>query len=165
LTRGALDVTVRGIMNGDGSRAAVLVVDDEEGIRDVLSFVLTRDGLRVVTANGAIDALAQFAARKFDLVITDMMMPEMNGLELIDRLRALDPAVAIIMSTGYATPEVTSACGERTVQLLCKPCDLDELRLAIRGVFAGAAGAAHGGLDPSRVPMNRKMTDGAWPTR
>jgi DNA-binding NtrC family response regulator len=69
-----------------------------------------------------------------------MMMPEMNGLDLIERLRALDPAVAIIMSTGYATPEVASACSARAVQLLRKPCDLDELRLAIRRVFAGAAG-------------------------
>ncbi len=68
-------------MIGVGSRAAALVVDDEEGMRDLLSFILTRDGLHVVTASGALDALAQFAARKFDFVITDMMMPEMNGLE------------------------------------------------------------------------------------
>jgi DNA-binding NtrC family response regulator len=126
-------------MNGDGSRAAALVVDDEEGMRDLLSFILTRDGLHVVTASGALDALAQFAAREFDFVITDMMMPEMNGLELIERLRALDPAVSIIMTTGYATPEVTSACGASAVQLLRKPCDLDELRLAIRRVFESQA--------------------------
>jgi two-component system response regulator AtoC len=138
-------------MIGHGAGAAALVVDDEEGMRDVLSFVLTRDGLRVVTAKGALDALAQFGARKFDVVITDMMMPEMNGLDLIDRLRAVDPAVAIIMSTGYATPEMTSACGARSVQLLRKPCDLDELRLAIRRVFGDADGY-FGSLPPWNRP-------------
>jgi DNA-binding NtrC family response regulator len=145
-------------MNGDGSRAAALVVDDEEGMRDLLSFILTRDGLHVVTANGALDALAQFAARKFDFVITDMMMPEMNGLELIERLRALDPAVAIIMTTGYATPEVTSACGARAVQLLRKPCDLDELRLAIRRVFESqAAISSHDVGSPARPAGREKI--------
>ena len=81
----------------------VLCVDDEPVLLRLVSRLLERMGLAVVTAPGPIDALAMFDAERFDLVITDIRMPGMDGHEFLAEIRARDPQVPVIVATGHAS--------------------------------------------------------------
>ena len=76
----------------------ILLVDDEDSVRKVLAFPLERDGYSVVQAADGEDALRQFAAQPVDLVVLDIMLPKLDGLEVCKRLRATS-TVPIIMLT------------------------------------------------------------------
>jgi DNA-binding response OmpR family regulator len=77
----------------------ILLVDDEQPIQTLLSFPLQRDGYEVVHAADGREALARFAEQAFDLVVLDVMLPRMDGLEVCRRLRAKGETVPIIMLT------------------------------------------------------------------
>jgi DNA-binding response OmpR family regulator len=78
-------------------RPRILLVDDEQPIQTLLSFPLQRDGYEVVQASDGREALARFAEQRFDLVVLDVMLPRMDGLEVCRRLRAQRERVPIIM--------------------------------------------------------------------
>src|SRR6201986_1720184 len=77
----------------------ILLVDDEPPIQTLLSFPLERDGYEVVAAAAGREALARFSEQIFDLVVLDVMLPRMDGLEVCRRLRAKGETVPIIMLT------------------------------------------------------------------
>src|SRR5580698_2911067 len=78
----------------------ILVVDDEPDVRDSVKYVLDRAGYSVRTAESAMDALAELARSPTDLVITDIIMPQINGVEAIESIRKAFPAVRIIAISG-----------------------------------------------------------------
>ncbi len=80
--------------------AAVLVVDDDEVMRDLLKRVLERSGFAVVTARDGRDGVERFRGQEVDLTITDMVMPVMDGLEMIRALVAEQPNIRIIAVSG-----------------------------------------------------------------
>ena len=80
--------------------ARVLVVDDEELVRDTVVQALEGDGHEVVTANDGQEAVALFQACRADIVITDILMPNKEGIQTIGELRQLDPGVKIIAMSG-----------------------------------------------------------------
>jgi CheY-like chemotaxis protein len=82
------------------SSAAVLVVDDDEVMRDLLRRVLERSGFEVVTATDGREGVERFRGRAVDVTITDMMMPVMDGIELIRALVAEQPSIRIIAVSG-----------------------------------------------------------------
>lgn len=79
----------------------ILVVDDEKPVRDAIALLLTREGYRVVVAEGGHTAIGAIEAFTFDLVIVDIVMPGMDGLQTIDVLRRDAPGVPIIAMSGY----------------------------------------------------------------
>ena len=83
---------------------AILLVDDDKMIRDVTGAMLTRLGYQVMTAPSGEEAVAIYRANRerIDLVIVDMIMPEMGGGEIIDKLRTINPEAKIILSSGYS---------------------------------------------------------------
>jgi|YNPBryBLVA2012_1023415.scaffolds.fasta_scaffold08185_2 DNA-binding response OmpR family regulator len=81
----------------------VLVIDDEEVVHASLRKILSRLGFRIEAVFCASDALDKLTREPFDLVITDLMMPAMNGIELLEQLKKLGIAVPVIMVTGYPT--------------------------------------------------------------
>jgi two-component system, NtrC family, response regulator HydG len=85
--------------------STILVVDDKEMMRDSVATTLSRKGHTVVTASGGRDALERIARRSFDAVITDLQMPGMDGLELIDEIRQRDEQLPVIFMTAYGTIE------------------------------------------------------------
>ncbi len=83
-----------------GCAKRILVVDDEKPLRDVLEYTLNNEGYQVLTAADGIEAVNLAKMMRFDLVITDMIMPGKEGIETIMELRALYPAIRIIAMSG-----------------------------------------------------------------
>ncbi|MDY0151029.1 MAG: response regulator [Candidatus Cloacimonas sp.] len=81
----------------------ILLVDDDRLLREVIGDFLSAHGLEVDLAEDATHALAKFEQGKYQLALIDLVMPGMNGLELMSRLRELDPMMFCIIMTGYPT--------------------------------------------------------------
>ena len=86
-------------------KTEVLVVDDERDTCDLLEMALARQGMQVTTCMTAADALEKIASRDFDVVLTDLSMPETSGLEVCERIIAMRPDVPVVLITGHATLE------------------------------------------------------------
>ena len=108
--------------------ARILVVDDEEIIQVSLGRTLGRQGHQVEAVGAAATALEQLASRRFDLVITDLMMPKMNGIELMERLQGQDQTTPVLMITGYPTIRTAvQALRLGAIDYLTKPFTRSEL--------------------------------------
>ena len=113
----------------------ILIVDDDERVLFVLHHTLMRmdNGYEVVTAHGGREALDRFGEWPFDLVITDLRMPDMDGLELTGGIRALDSSVAVIWITAYGCYKVRDEAARLAVcACLDKPLEIAEIRQAVR---------------------------------
>jgi CheY-like chemotaxis protein len=107
----------------------VLVVDDDDGARQSIKLLLGLDGHTVTEARDGAEALNRFTAGRFDLVITDYLMPNMLGDELAHAIRSIAPLQPIVMVTGYFENLINGNVMADAV--LSKPFGVDELRLAI----------------------------------
>ena len=117
-------------MTKEGIR--ILVVDDDESLRGVMEAVLSEDGHDVVTADSAERALQLFAERPFPLVITDIRMGGMNGIELLGRIKEINDEVQVVIMTSYASVETAvSALRSGAYDYLIKPFDDLELISAV----------------------------------
>ena len=87
----------------------VLVIDDDASLRFTLEAVLSDAGLVVETCDSGATALAAFEARGADVVLTDLAMPEMDGMQVLERLRANDPSVPVMMLTAHGSERVAVA--------------------------------------------------------
>ena len=116
----------------------ILVVDDEPTVCKAIQMMLRYYGHQVQTAADGVAALALFDAGHFDLVITDYLMPEMKGDQLVTRIKQRRPGQRIIMATAFA--EDFQSFGRPTGGVdfvLTKPFSLEQLRAAIDQVIAG----------------------------
>ena len=86
----------------------ILVVDDESYVRDLLTRVLTRRGHEVDAADDGETALELLSKHKYDLVLTDVVMPGIDGFDLLRRVKASYPAITVIVLTGYARKQSIS---------------------------------------------------------
>ncbi len=114
----------------EGERGLLLVVDDNENNRDILSRCLTRRGHRVVTASGGREALALLAARRFDLVLLDIMMPGLDGYQTIQRLKSdsiLSEIPVIFISALDDTSGKVRAFKAGCVDYVTKPFQAEEV--------------------------------------
>jgi len=106
----------------------VLLVDDEKKFLDVLSQRLGTRGVDAETATSGEDALVKMKNRSFDVIILDVMMPGMGGIETLKRIRKENPEVQIIMLTGQGTiDKAVEAMKEGAIEFLEKPADIDTL--------------------------------------
>jgi putative two-component system response regulator len=113
--------------------ASCLIVDDEPRLRQILSHVMRADGFHCVEAANGLEALEQLARAPFILVLTDMEMPKMGGIELLKELRARYPDVAVIMITGNTDVETAvGALGLGAMDYIVKPFQLEEVRARVR---------------------------------
>jgi len=112
--------------------AAVLVVDDDAAVCHTLGSLLAAEGHTVVTAQSGKDAVKQLQSRQFDVVLTDLLMPEMDGLQTMEALRDFDPDLEVIVLTGQADIRVaTEALKRGACDYLQKPVSLLELSAAV----------------------------------
>ena len=117
----------------------ILLVDDEQPIQTLLSYPLQKDGYEVVQASDGREALARFAEQHFDLVVLDVMMPRMDGLEVCRRLRARSQ-VPIIMLTAKSE-EIDKVLGLElgADDYITKPFSLREFRSRVKAALRRAA--------------------------
>jgi DNA-binding NtrC family response regulator len=113
--------------------ASILVVDDTPAVQALLDRSLASEGYRVATAGSGEEALTRIESQEFDVIVTDLVMPGVGGLEVLERSRAFDPRVAVILITGYATLDTAIAALRRgACDYLEKPFTLDDLMLSVR---------------------------------
>lgn len=118
-------------------RANVLVVDDDRRVRDALVGMLNSAGHRTDHAGSGREALAMLEQEEFDLVFTDLSMPEMDGWEVASEVRRRWPRVKVVMITGYAVPAETVASNREIVsEVLCKPIRFDDLSWTLSHVLS-----------------------------
>lgn len=110
----------------------VMIVDDEEDIVELMSETLDNWGYHAITAKDGEEALEKFQESPVDLVVTDLRLPKMDGVQLLDKIKDIDESTEVIVFTGY--PQVNSAIDAMkngAFDYLIKPVDLDELKLKI----------------------------------
>ncbi|MBP1635973.1 MAG: two component, sigma54 specific, transcriptional regulator, Fis family [Acidobacteria bacterium] len=111
----------------------ILLIDDDESLRRVVEYTLREDGYAVVTAADGRSGLARFQESAVDLVITDVRMPEMNGLDLLARLRAMQPDLPVIVLTAHGTIDAAvEAMKAGAFDYLTKPFGRDQLQASVR---------------------------------
>jgi DNA-binding response OmpR family regulator len=117
----------------------ILLVDDEQPIQTLLSFPLQRDGYEVVQASDGREALARFSEQQFDLVVLDLMLPRMDGLEVCKRLRADGSTVPIIMLTAKSE-EIDKVLGLElgADDYITKPFSMREFRSRVKAALRRA---------------------------
>jgi DNA-binding NtrC family response regulator len=115
------------------SEGSLLIVDDEPSVRTSLSGWFRRDGYDVATAENAVAALNLLRGRPYDVVLLDIKMPGMDGMDLQERIRQIDPRVAVIMMTAFASVETAvRALKQGAFDYVTKPVDPDELSHLVR---------------------------------
>ncbi len=116
----------------DKSGGQILVVDDEEHVRRVLEVMLRRQGHRVTLAENGTQALEKFSTEVFDLVILDLRMPDLDGIEVLRRLRRQSSQQTVVMITAYASVETAlAAMKEGAFDYIGKPFNEDEILLVV----------------------------------
>lgn len=122
--------------------ATILVVDDEQAIRESLTDILEFSGFRVLAADDGKNGIALFQEHQheIDLVILDLLMPGMSGLETLHRLRQLAPTATILLSSGYDEDEIVrmlddTGIGRANIHFLQKPYSLATIVGIIRSLL------------------------------
>ncbi len=114
----------------------ILVVDDEEIARTNLEYILRKEGHQVTTAANGLEALEKVKAQEFDVVLTDLKMEKMDGIQLLESVKQIAPHTEIVMVTGYATvSSAVDALKKGAAHYLSKPIKLDELRATVREII------------------------------
>ena len=112
---------------------SILVIDDKESMRQMLAKTLESEGFEVDTARDGEGGLDKAKEKRFDLILTDLKLPKMDGLEVLSSIKDLDPEVAVIVMTAYGTIETAvQAIKQGAFDFLTKPFDVDHLHVLIQ---------------------------------
>ena len=123
-------------------KKTLLIADDEPNIRRVLQAIFTKEGYDVQTAESGLHALQVAKTRPIHVLITDLIMPDMNGVELLQNIKQSQPDTVAVMITAYATIKTcVDAMRYGASDYITKPFDVDEIRAVVRRAVARAAEA------------------------
>lgn len=128
-----------------GSKTRILVIDDEFVIRSFLQEILVFSGYEADTAATAKDGLALFGQNPYDLVVSDLGLPEISGWEVAKAVKSANPQVPVILLSGWGIELEDARIKECGIDLvLSKPCQMDEILTAVgRFVTRGNADVSH----------------------
>src|SRR5215467_8732307 len=134
--------------------ASILVVDDESAVQDTLGVLLETEGYRVATVGSGEEALARIEEQEFDVIVADVVMPGLSGLEVLERSRELRPHAAVILMTGHATVEMAiEALRKGACDYLQKPFVLHDLARCVQRLLRRPAGSEEAARPPRlRLP-------------
>ena len=111
----------------------ILIVDDEKNYLTILSAVLEDEGFEVLTALGGREALEVHKTSDLDLIVTDMKMPGMDGIELLEHIKSVDPDLPIIMMTAHGTiDKAVEAMQKGAYSYILKPFDNERLIIYVK---------------------------------
>ncbi len=131
----------------------ILVVDDEQSMRDFLKILLLKDGHNVITAKNGDQALSLLGKQTCDLVISDIRMPGMSGLELLESIRELHGDLPVIMITAFASPDdAVQAMKNGAYDYISKPFNVDEIKSVI-----------HSATNRGSSPVNKSNAQTLFP--
>lgn len=117
----------------------ILIIDDQLGIRLLLTEVFKKSGYETAQAANGIEALERIAANRPDLVLLDMKIPGMDGLEILRKIRTFDTTLKVIMMTAYGELDMIQEAKQLgALKHFTKPFDIDEIRNEVRGILADA---------------------------
>jgi DNA-binding NtrC family response regulator len=115
------------------SHERILVVDDEKNVRVLFERILAKEGYEVECAASGSEAIDKLANNSFDLVVTDLKMGGIDGLDLIRKGKKTNQAIPFILISGYGTAQTAvSAAQEGADVYLMKPIDMKDLKLAVK---------------------------------
>lgn len=118
--------------SADRSAHTILVVDDESSQRELLEMVLAEEGYSVETASNGEEAVKKVSDRFYNLVVMDLKMPGMGGLEALKEIKQLSPTVQVLIITAYASVDsAVDAMRSGAMNYLTKPVDLEELKIQV----------------------------------
>src|SRR6267142_4077447 len=114
----------------------ILVVDDEQSMAQFLAIVLRKEGYQVSTVSNGKDALEKVKAEPFDVVITDIKMPGMDGIQLLQQIKKHDPSLPVVIMTAYASQQsAIDSVNQGAFQYLIKNAKNDEIKLVVRNAL------------------------------
>lgn len=114
----------------------LLIIDDQLGIRLLLSEVFKKEGYDTYQAANGIEALALIRENEPDLVLLDMKIPGMDGLEILRRIRSVWTSLKVIMMTAYGELDMIQEARDLgALKHFTKPFDIDEIRIEVKGVL------------------------------
>ncbi|WP_319762592.1 sigma-54 dependent transcriptional regulator [Maridesulfovibrio sp.] len=114
------------------SHAKILIVDDEAIARDNLKHILTEEGHTITTVGSGTEALQQIGKNEFELVLTDLMLPGMNGIELLEHIKEMQPSTQVIVITGHATVDTAVIAMQKGAHsYIAKPLNINELKAQV----------------------------------
>ncbi len=132
---------------------SILVVDDERSMRDFLRILLQKEGYKVDTADNADTALSFLEQDTYDLVISDIRMPGMSGLELLNNIKEFHPTLQVIMITAFASPnDAVSAMKNGAFDYISKPFNVDEIKSVIESATSKKGSSNHAPPPPKGFP-------------
>lgn len=153
-------------VSGVDVKRSVLIVDDEERIREGCRKVLLNDGFEVATADCGAKGLEMIEGKHYDVILLDLMMPNMSGFDVLGRVKTLHPDSTVLVISGYATVEhATEAMKRGAFDFIPKPFSPDQLRLLVTKAieYTRALQDIAGEKSRMRVLINR-LTDGVMAT-
>ena len=141
------DKNIKKTKNGDDLAVKVMLVDDDRVSLNALNAVVKCLGFQAVMFDRPTLALEHYAAAKFDLAILDIIMPEMNGIELAKKIRALDPNVRIVFVSGRVCDDFERdiAGMNPPVSFFLKPLDAEMVQKIIRAAWEEVSATRMGG--------------------
>ena len=115
----------------------ILVVDDEQSMREMLGIMLRKEGYEVVVADSRTQAAAVLGHEAVDMVVTDVRLPDGDGIEILRHVKAASPHTVVIVMTAFGTTETAVAARKLGAEAyILKPFDVDELRIVVRDALA-----------------------------
>ena len=126
--------------------SSILIVDDDEGMVQTLSDILSARRYAVSTADSGESALAQVHGTSFDVVLMDIKMPGLNGVEVLQAMKRTNPAIKVIMMTAFTRDELVQAARKASaVAVVSKPLDLDSVLSLVDQTARSGEGPSRGG--------------------
>ena len=136
----------------------ILVVDDERGLREVLSIMLKRAGYAVTEASDGEEAIGHISKEIFDLVITDLRMPKADGMAVLKAVKSSSPETVVLVITAFATADsAVDAMKQGAYDYLTKPFQVDEVQLIIRNALEKRRLSTENILLKREMASNRRL--------
>jgi DNA-binding response OmpR family regulator len=139
----------------------LLVADDEPRITKLVSMALSEEGFRVVTASSGEEALAKAEQIRPDIILLDIMMPDLDGIEVMRQLRERRPVPVILLTAKGSTADKAKGLDLGADDYVAKPFHPDELAARVRAVLRRASGAAQGvgviAFDDIEIDLERRL--------
>lgn len=120
----------------------ILLAEDEEAMRGYLGRALEKAGYEVVCVDRGTDAVPLLESQHFDLLLSDIVMPEMDGIELAQRCNEISPATKVMFITGFAAVTLKASREQPAAKVLSKPFHLRDLVLEVERIFADRVAAS-----------------------